>query len=280
MRTTSGLLSLLPALVGAIAPPNLEGLKLLWHDGFEGPAGSPPSNKWNIALSVNTNNELQTYSVSNQNIQISGGDTMQLVPRKSPSGHWTSGRIETKDSWTPPPGGKLLIQSSLLLGSNAPANQQGIWPAFWALGDAMRHGTQWPLAGELDIMERVSGSEVAYGTTHCGEFPGGVCNEPTGRGSTTPLPSNGFHTWALQIDVTNPDWRAQKIDWMLDGKVWRTLTGADIGVEGTWSTLAHSPLYILLNVAVGGDWPGNPNAATMDGYGSMMELQYVAVYST
>ncbi|KAI0376198.1 glycoside hydrolase family 16 protein [Hypomontagnella monticulosa] len=281
MRFQQGLVAsvVAPALVGAIAPPNVPGMNIVFAEDFEGPAGgSPNGNNWNIMDAINTNNEVQTYTTSNQNVQISGGGTIQFVPRKSPAGLWTSGRIETKGAWTPAPGKVMSIQANILMGNNA--NKQGIWPAFWALGDAMRHGTQWPQAGEIDIMEQVNGLLTGYGTLHCGTSLGGPCNEPIGRAKTTVMPADGFHTWGVKIDLTNSDWRAQTISWTLDGNVYSTVTGADINDAPVWSSLAHSPLYVILNVAVGGDWPGKPNAATEDGYGSMMEVQWVAVYSS
>ncbi|KAI1372568.1 glycoside hydrolase family 16 protein [Hypoxylon crocopeplum] len=282
MRFQQSLLaSVVPAFVAAIAPPNIQGMKIVWSEDFEGPAGaSPNGGVWDVMDAINTNNEVQTYTTSNQNVQISGGGTVQFVPRKSPSGLWTSGRIETKGSWTPAPGKVMSIQANILLGSNPTANKQGIWPAFWALGDAMRHGTQWPAAGEIDILEQVNGALTGYGTVHCGTSAGGPCNEPIGRAKTVAMPADGFHTWGVTIDLTNSDWRAQTISWSLDGATYSTLTGADINDAPVWSSLAHSPLYVILNVAVGGDWPGKPNAATMDGYGSMMEVQWVSVYSS
>ncbi|KAI1850398.1 hypothetical protein JX265_002296 [Neoarthrinium moseri] len=277
----STLLPLLPALVAGIAAPRIDGFNLLFSDDFAGSAGSPPNaDLWDIAQAINTNNEAQTYTTSNNNLQISGGQTIQFIPRKGTTGVWTSGRIETKGSWTPAPGKVMLIQASLLLGNNAQANKQGLWPAFWALGDAMRHGTEWPLAGEIDIFEQVNGAPTAYGTVHCGSNPGGPCNEPNGRASTVALPTEGFNTWGVRIDLTNSDWTQQTIQWQLNGATFNTLTGSDIGDQGTWATLAHSPLYVLLNVAVGGNWPGQPNAATLDGYGSMMEVAYVGIYSS
>ncbi|KAI1463926.1 glycoside hydrolase family 16 protein [Daldinia caldariorum] len=275
----SVLASLVPGLVAAITPPNIPGMQIIFSESFEGLPGAPPNgDTWNIMDAINTNNEVQTYTTSNQNVQISGGGTIQFVPRKSPAGLWTSGRIETKGSWTPQPGKVFSIQSSLLLGNNP--NKQGIWPAFWALGDAMRHGTEWPAAGEIDIMEQVNGLLTGYGTIHCGSSIGGPCNEPMGRAGTTPMSPDGFHTWGVTIDLTNEDWRAQTITWHLDGKNYNTISGGDINDAPVWSSLAHSPLYILLNVAVGGDWPGAPNGVTQDGYGSMMEVEWVAVYSS
>lgn len=278
---SSTLFTLFPALASAIAAPAMSGFSVVWSDDFAGAAGSLPNTDiWNMAQAIDTNNEVQTYTISNNNLQISGGQTIQFIPRKTSSGVWTSSRIETKASFTPTAGKIMVIQAEIRLGDNPTANKQGIWPAFWVLGDAIRHGTSWPLCGELDIMEQVNGVMTAYGSIHCDTKPGGICNEPDGRHATTAIPDNGFHTWAVKIDLTNSDWQSQTIQWLLDGNVYSTVTGADIGSESIFATLAHSPLYILLNVAVGGDWPGSPNAATLDGYGSMMEVHYVAVYST
>ena len=264
---SSILLPLLPSLAAAITPPPMGDMKLVWSEEFEGAAGASPDHKvWNTMDAINTNNEVQTYTKSNSNLQISGGGTMQFVPRKSGrDGHWTSGRIETVDSWTPEPGKVTKIAASILIGTNAGANKQGMWPAFWALGDAMRHGTEWPLAGEIDIFEQVSGTPEAHGTVHCGDVGGGPCNEPTGRAAHTTMPPDGtFNEYAVSIDRTNDDWRAQTITWTVNGNSFYVLTGADINDAPVWSSLAHSPLYLLLNVAVGGDWPGPPNDVSLE----------------
>ncbi|KAI8623158.1 glycoside hydrolase family 16 protein [Xylariaceae sp. FL1651] len=281
MHFQSTILALLPSLAAAITPPNVNGMTVVWADDFEGPAGSPPNtNVWNIMDAINTNNEVETYTGSNNNLQISGGGTIQIIPRKSPSGHWTSGRIETKGSWTPQPGKVMMVSANILLGSNTVGNKQGIWPAFWLVGDAIRHGTPWPQAGEIDIFEQIDGVATGYGTLHCGTNPGGPCHETTGRSGNVAMPTSGFHTWSVKIDLTNGDWRAQTISFQLDGNTYYTVSGADLNDGPVWSTLAHSPLYMILNVAVGGDWPGAPNDATLDGYGAMMEVQWVAVYSS
>lgn len=289
--STGSVLPFLPALASAITPPAIDGFSLLFSDSFTGSAGSSPDTaNWNIATAIDTNNEVQSYTTSNNNLQISGGETIQFVPQKGPTGIWTSGRIETVGAWTPAAGKVMVIQADILLGGNAQANKQGLWPAFWCLGDAMRHGTEWPLAGEIDIFEQVNGVPTAYGTLHCGTSTGGPCNEPSGKASTVAMPTSGFNTYGVRIDLTNSDWTAQTIEWQLNGATYSTVTGAAIGDEGTWATLAHSPLYILMNVAVGvsdhsvrywsfrntnlnqGDWPGEPNSETMAGYGSMMEV--------
>jgi beta-glucanase (GH16 family) len=190
---------------------------------------------------------------SAQNVQISGGGTVQLVPRKT-GGRWTSGRIEAKYTPTPQPGKVTMIEGVIRFGDNPQAQKQGIWPAFWMLGEAVRHGTPWPQCGELDIMETINGSPTAYGTIHCGTPQGGPCNEPIGRPVTVPLHDNGWHKWTVKIDRTAGDWRSEKIQWLFDGNVFSTVSGADINDQGIWGTLAHSPMIIILNVAVGGNW--------------------------
>jgi len=259
MRLFSLLQSLLlPALVAGGVVPNYGGLNLLWSDSFLGSAGSGvDQSKWNVAdVKMNNNGELQTYTPSSRNLQISGGGTVQLVPWRDGGGAWTSGRIESKASFTPAPGRLTRVEGALRLGGHAPGNKQGLWPAFWLMGDAVRRGTPWPLCGELDIMEQRNGEGVAFGTAHCGpSADGGICNEPVGRGTTTPIPSGDFHAWAVQWDRRPGAWWDESITWLRDGQPYFALRGADIGDEGTWATLAHSPYYILLNVAVGGAFP-------------------------
>jgi beta-glucanase (GH16 family) len=260
MRFQAAFVALLPSLAAGIRPPNVNGMNLVWSEAFEGPAGSSPNTAvWNVMSDINTNDEVQKYTGSNSNLQISGGGTVQFVPRKSPTGQWTSGRIETKASWTPQAGKVMQVSANILVGNNAASRKQGIWPAFWLLGDAMRHGTPWPQAGEIDIFEQVNGVATGHGTLHCGSVPGGPCHETTGLGGTVGMPLDGFHEWSVRVDLTSSDWRAQAISFLLDGRAYFTVRGADLNDGPVWSTLAHSPLYMVMNVAVGGDWPGPPN---------------------
>ncbi len=209
---------------------------------------------------MTTNGDVQKYTTSNQNLQLTGGSTVQLIPVKSPSGQWTSSRIESKATFTPAAGKQTLFEAAIRFGANPQSQRQGLWPAFWLLGDAIHHGTEWPLCGELDIMETVNGLPTAYGTTHCGtgNGVGGPCNEPNGRGKGVALDgdANAWRTWTLQVDRTNAGgaWQGEVIRWLVDGKVFQEVSGADIGDQGIWATLAHSPLFVILNVAVGGSW--------------------------
>lgn len=238
----------------AIEAPNVDGMKTTWSESFNGCQGCSPNGKvWNTVLALNTNDDLQTYTDTSSNVQLSGGETLQLVPWKSPLGLWTSGRIETKEAYTPQPGKKMRFQASLRTGENA--NKQGMWPAFWMLGDAIRHGTEWPLCGELDIFEQVNGEMTGYGTVHCQQEDGGVCNQPSGLGEATAIPDSDFHVWSLEVDRTSNNWETETITWSMDGNSFHVLSGAALGDEDIWATVAHSPMYLILNVAVGGSWP-------------------------
>lgn len=149
--------SLLPALASlalAWAPPSYSGYTLQWSDSFAGSSATlPNSNNWNIITgNLGVNGELETYTSSTANVQLSGGSTLQLVPWKdsSVSGGWTSGRIESKYTFTPSAGKVTIAEANIRFGSNPTSNKQGIWPAFWILGSSIRSGTGWPQCGELD----------------------------------------------------------------------------------------------------------------------------------
>ncbi|KOS22476.1 Beta-glucanase [Escovopsis weberi] len=266
--------------------PSYYGFNLVWQDDFAGPGATLPSGtNWNIIVgNLGVNAELETYSSSTRNVQLSGGTTLQLVPWRDPAAlaGWTSGRIESRYVFTPQPGKITRAEAAIRLGALGPAHKQGIWPAFWMLGDALRNGGSWPACGEIDILETVNGLPEGYGTLHCDRYPGGICNEGSGLGQGVPIPDsdNGFHTWRVEIDRTPDSWLGESIKWSLDGIVFHTIYGWQINNANVWAAVAHSPLFFILNVAVGGTWPGYPNANTGDGYGSMLEAGYVATYAS
>jgi len=276
----STLLVLLPA-ASAWDSPSYSGFTRLWQDTFGGAAGTGVNEaNWQIITNINVNNEIQQYTTSRNNLQISGGETVQIIPQKDASGRWTSGRIESKYTFTPAAGRVTIAEGLIRFGDTPIANKKGIWPAFWILGDALRNGVSWPRCGELDILETVNGQLTGYGTVHCDTYPNGACNEPNGIGGTTAIPDHGWHTWRMQWDRRSNNWQTETITWFRDGQQFHQISGARIGSEGIWNSLAHAPLYFILNVAVGGNWPGNPDGSTVGGWGSLMETAYVAVYQS
>lgn len=275
---------LLPGLAAAWAPPSYSGFRLVWSDSFAGASGALPNqNNWNILdRNIGVNNELQTYRANPRQVQTSGGSTAQLVPWRdtSVSGGWTSGRLESKYTFTPQAGRQTMAEAQIRFGSNPTETKKGIWPAFWLLGDSIRHGTGWPACGELDIVETVNGQLTGYGTMHCNVYPGGICNEPSGRANTVPIPNQEWQRWRIVWDRTPGSWQAETITWFMNDRQFHQLRGDQIGNADVWASVAQKPLFFILNVAVGGDWPGYPDGSTRDGYGAMMEVGYVAHYST
>ncbi|KKA26151.1 hypothetical protein TD95_003650, partial [Thielaviopsis punctulata] len=266
--------------VAAWSAPNLTSYNLVWQDDFCGDAGLLPNDtNWNIVTNISVNNEWQQYTTHNTNLQVSGGDTLQIVPLLAEN-QWTSGRIESKYTWAPASGKKSIGEAVIRFGENAIDTKKGMWPAFWMLSETCRTNGTWPECGEIDILETVNGHLTGYGTVHCDTYPGGLCHEPTGIQSTIEIPNQSWHRWRLVVDRTSGNWRTETLQWYMDNTLFQTITGAQIGDESVWSNLAHSAKYFILNVAVGGNWPGATNNMTADSWGSMMEVAYVAHYES
>lgn len=238
--------------------PSYGGFWRVWQDNFSGAGGqSPNQGNWNlINAHLGYNNELQTYTPSNRNLQLSGGSTLQIVPWRDGSvqGGWSSGRMESRYVFTPADGKVTRVEALLRFGSNGIDRKQGIWPAFWMLGDSCRQGTVWPMCGEIDAMETVNGQLIGYGTMHCDVTPGGICNEGQGIGGSTGIPNQDWHTWRVEFDRRSGNWRDHSITWFMDGQQFNQVTGNRINDQGVWTRMCYSPMFFLLNVAVGGNW--------------------------
>ncbi|KAH7302812.1 putative endo-1,3(4)-beta-glucanase [Stachybotrys elegans] len=273
MNLSSLVLALSIATSAAWQPPDYPGYELVWYDGFFGEGGSfPASEIWNIIDGdLGVNNETQVYKTSTRNVQLSGGQTLQLIPwldSDVPRG-WTSGRMESTYTVAPQPMELTRVESRLRFGSNPIVTQQGLWPAFWMLGASYRSGVPWPLCGEIDIMENVNGNMEGFGTV---QLPDSFL------GAAVALPDRDWHTWRVEIDRRPNDVLDESIIWFLDEEEYHRVRARDIGNLDTWSRLAHLPMFLIVNMAVGGNWPGNPSTTTLDGYGSMVEFGYVAHY--
>lgn len=248
----------LASFADAWAPPNYGGFNLVWQEAFGGGGGSSPNGgNWNIINgNLGVNNELQTYTSSTRNAQLSGGGTLQLVPWRDGAypGGWSSGRMESKYVFTPQAGKLTRVEAAIRFGGNNPGNKQGIWPAFWMLGNSIRNGAPWPGCGEIDILETVNGQLTGHGTLHCDVFPGGICNEGLGIGSTVGIPNQDWHNWRVEVDRRPGNWQDQSITWYMDGQQFHQIRGSRINNFNVWASIAQSPLFIILNVAVGGNW--------------------------
>jgi beta-glucanase (GH16 family) len=269
------------AVAPADAPGPGSGWTRVFSDDFGGAAGTAPDGgNWledtgtgypGAAAQWGTG-EIESYSTSTQNVYQDGSGNLAIQPIEDGSGNWTSGRIETQsDSFAAPAGGKLQISARIQL----PSGGQGIWPAFWALGAPFRPShTDWPDAGELDVMENIDGQSTVHGTLHCGTDPGGPCNETSGLGGSADLGapggSAGFHTYTVTLDQSG----TPTLTFSLDGNAYFSVNEDQVGASAWNDATAHG-FFVLLNVAVGGGWPGNPDGSTTNG--SPMLVDYVTV---
>jgi beta-glucanase (GH16 family) len=158
----------------------------------------------------------------------------------------------------------------------------GYWPAFWVLGAPYRGNLwNWPSVGEIDILENVQGFNNAWGTFHCGTVTGGPCQEKDGISAQRPCAptscQTGFHTYRLEWDRRGS---VEELRWYLDGVLFHTVRSTQVDAA-TWQNATNHGYFIVLNVAIGGEFPakygGGPTADTASGHA--MVVDYVAVWS-
>ncbi|MFI0960406.1 ricin-type beta-trefoil lectin domain protein [Streptomyces sp. NPDC021080] len=240
-----------------------------WSDEFDGAAGSAPSSaKWTLETggSGNGNHELQYYTKSTDNAALDGSGHLVITARKNgDSGlqcwngtcQYTSARLNTAQTFTQAYGhfeARIKVPRG-----------QGVWPAFWMLGDNLG-SVGWPNSGEIDAMENVGNEPgTVHGTIHGPGYSGAG-----GIGAAYTLPNgkafaDDFHVFAV-------DWSPTAITWSVDGQAYETRTPSD--VNGNKWVYDH-PFFLVLNFAVGGDWPGSPNSATS--FPQTMTVDYVRV---
>ncbi|KAK0744741.1 glycoside hydrolase family 16 protein [Apiosordaria backusii] len=268
------------------AIPSLPNYRLVWGDDFNWSAGSSvnrdPNNGWEVMRRSrfnNDNNEKQEYRDHTNNVRQSGNGELYIIPTKE-NGIWYSGRLQSFRSFSVPAGRAMVVQAEIKVPnfSGSPAKYQGLWPAFWALGQGIREGVKWPKCGEWDIME-VANNRGTWnqGTLHFA-LPG--TNTITSRRGGIEYNGQEYHTWAIKIDRRKSDWRREEITFWRDGKVYHNVTGNSINNWGQWNELAHKPYFVLLNMAVGGLFGGAEGPATEGGLGSAVRVRYVGVYQS
>ncbi|USQ85518.1 discoidin domain-containing protein [Streptomyces phaeoluteigriseus] len=250
--------------------------RLVWSDEFDGAANTKPdASKWRSDPGTGPNNELEYYT-DHRNAALDGSGHLVMEARKeatagsscprdplSGSGtcQYTSARMNT--------GATFQFTYGRVEARIKVPKGNGLWPAFWMMGADFLTGRPWPYNGEIDIVE-VLGKDVktAYSTVHAPAYNGGG-----GIGSPYTLPGNAdfsddFHTWAA-------DWNSKGITYSLDGRTVFSLAKDEVErTRGPW--IFDHPHYMILNLAVGGDWPGPTDATTP--FPSRMLVDYVRVY--
>jgi beta-glucanase (GH16 family) len=253
-----------------LQPPPAAGFKLVWSDEFNGADGSSPdSSKWTYDIGGNGwgNNELEYYTNRTQNAQIKSGNLVITAQKETYAGsdgvtrNYTSARLKTQGLFSQAYG---RFEARIKI----PAGQ-GMWPAFWMLGNDI--GTVgWPKCGEIDIMENIGKQP---GTVHGSLHSSSTVAQTSDVSAPFSLPAgqnfaDDFHLYAVE-------WETGIIRFYVDSNLYATFTQSQWPAGGAWSF--DHPFFILLNVAVGGNWPGSPDATTV--FPQQMLVDYVRVYT-
>lgn len=232
--------------------PEIPGYTLVWNEEFSG--SNIDLTKWEHEVNGNGggNNELQYYTSLAENSYIENGSLIIQALKKDYLGKaYTSARIRTlnKGDWTY---GRFEIRAKLPYG-------KGLWPAIWMLPSDWEYGG-WPASGEIDIMELLGHEPYkVYATIHYGT----VANHQS-NGSSYQLPSSTFST---DYHVFAMEWDSTGMSWYVDGNKYYSVTKGKP---------FDKRFHLLLNVAVGGNWPGDPGSNTV--FPQKMYVDYVRVY--
>ena len=249
-----------------VAPPS-SGWTLVWSDEFNGANGSAPdSSKWTYDLGGGGwgNQELESYTNRTANAQIQNGNLVITAQKETFTGadgitrDYTSARLKTQNLFSQSYG-RFEARIKIPKG-------QGMWPAFWMLGNDIG-AKGWPACGEIDIMENI-GREPA--TVH------GSLHGPSSVARTSDLTAafalsagnlaDDFHVYAVE-------WESGTVRFYLDSNNYATFTQSQWPTGGQW--VFDHPFFIILNVAVGGSWPGAPDTTTS--FPQQMLVDYVRV---
>ena len=242
-----------------------------WSDEFEGPAGASfDRTKWVADTGGHGfgNEERQFYTTRTENVALDGDGHLVITALPEPavstydcwygSCRYTSTRLKTKGLFEQAYG-RLEARIRVPRG-------QGIWPAFWMLGENI-DSVGWPQSGEIDIMENIGREPaIVHGTLHGPGYSGadGISGADT---LTSGAWADDFHVFAVA-------WKPNEIRWLVDGREYHRLTPADLPAGAAW--VFDRPFFFLLNVAVGGRWPGDPDSSTT--FPQQMVVDYVRAY--
>jgi len=244
---------------GYASAASYPGMTLAWSDEFSGKIFNTASWTYETGGSGWGNNELEYYTNSVKNTFLTGG-YLVIEARHETFGtnNYTSARLKTQDKKTFTYG-RIDIRAKLPKG-------QGLWPALWMLGNNIsQSGFGWPACGEIDIMELLGQNpQMVYGTAHWGIAGQGSIHH--GGSYTSNDFSGSFHVFSLL-------WDASKLTFLVDDVSYYTVNKADV-VGGSYPF--DRPFFFILNVAVGGNWPGSPNSSTT--FPQRMIVDYVRVF--
>jgi beta-glucanase (GH16 family) len=244
---------------GFKSPTSYLGYSLQWSDEFNDDKIN--TNSWGYDIGGNGwgNNELQFYTDKTDNSFLSGGRlVIEAKPEKIGTNNYSSARLLSK-------GKQEFKYGRIDIRAKVPTGQ-GVWPALWMLGSNIS-AESWPACGEIDIME-VVGKEPKnlYGTLHWGN-KGAPSISSSGKTTVSdPTIGDKFHVYTIV-------WDDKEINWFFDDVAFHKVTRSQVNAN---IYPFDSPFFLLMNVAVGGSWPGNPDGTTT--FPQRMFVDYVRVF--
>jgi len=243
---------------GYTTPLEYPDYTLLWNDEFTDDVIDPDTYTHELGDHGWGNEELQNYTASANNSFIEDGKL--VIEARQEGNEYTSARIVTRDKFEFN-FGRVDIRAKV-------PTSQGIWPALWMLG-ANFGDVSWPACGEIDIMELVGFEpNTVHGTAHYGNEGMGYSIHD-GRGKTLPngeIYSEAFHVFSIV-------WQKDRIEWYMDDEKYFTFTKNSVGSH-PWRF--NQDFFFIFNVAVGGKWPGSPDATTT--FPQQMVIDYIRVF--
>lgn len=256
--------------VGASIPSGT----LVWSDEFSNSTGAnaqPDPKVWtyDTGNSGFGNNELETYcawgsttapcDTANPNAYVGTDGYLHVVARNPSAAVYTSARLKSQGLFSLSSG---RIEARIMLPEG-----QGLWPAFWLLGNNIAT-VNWPACGEQDVMEHINVQSPDWieGSIHGTNLDGGIKYQPSG------FTASGWHTYGMI-------WSKGTVSYYVDStsNVYATFTNANLATGAVWPFDSNAGEFIILNLAVGGNWPGSPDVTTP--FPSQMLVDYVRVYT-
>ena len=246
--------------------PELEGYNLLWSDEFDGTELN--TDVWNYEPHEPgwTNNELQEYTTSTDNVFVRDGHLVikAIETEQDGAAYYTSGKVTTQNT-------QDFMYGKVVVSAKVPEGQ-GLWPAIWMMPQDESFYGQWPKCGEIDIME-VLGNDTttSYSTIHYGE--------PHAEQQGTITLENG--SFSDDFHLYSVEWEPGEMRFYTDDELVLTVndwfTAVDGEDEKDYPAPFNQPFFVQMNLAVGGNWPGNPDETT-DFDNAEFEIDYVRVY--
>ncbi len=245
---------------------------LVWSDEFDGDTLNQENWNYNLGTGASVglvgwgNNELEYYTDRTKNVEVKDGELIITALKESYKGsNYTSGKITTK--------GKVDILYGRVEARIKLPVGRGIWPAFWMMPTYEEYGT-WAASGEIDIVEMVGHEpHLIHGTIHWGG------NWPDNKHSGKRFQYKDKKSIASEYHLYAVEWTEEGISWFIDDEMYSHIP-ADEWLTYTDEEDVNAPFdkrfYIMLNMAVGGNWPGKPNETTI--FPNQMFIDYVRVY--